>query len=206
MSVAILCMVAATLSGAAAHRSPGASATFKMLAATAYLIFAVQVGALQTTYGHWVLAGLVASWFGDLLLIPDGNDKAFVAGLASFLAAHLLYAVAFVQRQPSPITGSIAAVVLLIVATIVLRWLTDAGLQGRMRDAVIAYLAAITAMVALGVATGSAIVAAGAIAFAVSDILVARERFVTRSVWNRRVGQPLYFLAQLLLGLSIAAG
>lgn len=42
----------------------------------------------------------------------------------------------------------------------------------------------------------------GAAVFAGSDILVARQQFVRRSIANRLVGLPAYFVAQILFALS----
>ena len=42
----------------------------------------------------------------------------------------------------------------------------------------------------------------GAVVFATSDILVARQRFVVRSLANRVLGLPMYYLAQVLFALS----
>jgi uncharacterized membrane protein YhhN len=42
----------------------------------------------------------------------------------------------------------------------------------------------------------------GAVMFAVSDIFVARDRFVSPSVANRLWGLPLYYAAQLIFALS----
>jgi len=201
----IICLTAGAGAGWLTGRAAEASAALKMLAASAYIAFAWQLGALATPYGRLVLAALAASWIGDLLLISESNGNPMRAGIGAFLVAHLLYAAAFLGREPSALYGAAPAVLMLLVSTATLKWLTGAGLAGRMRDAVIVYLAAISAMVALAVATGSVVAAAGAIAFAVSDLFVARERFVIRSVWNRRLGLPIYFGAQLLLALSITA-
>jgi hypothetical protein len=61
-------------------------------------------------------------------------------------------------------------------------------------------------MVALAVGTvahaPSATLVAGAIAFAVSDLSVARDRFITKGVVNKLWGLPLYFGAQLLIASS----
>jgi hypothetical protein len=43
----------------------------------------------------------------------------------------------------------------------------------------------------------------GAVAFYVSDLAVARQRFVRQQVLNRLWGLPLYYGAQLLLASSI---
>ena len=43
----------------------------------------------------------------------------------------------------------------------------------------------------------------GAVLFYVSDIFVARDRFVTPSPLNQRIGLPLYYAAQIALAFSI---
>jgi uncharacterized membrane protein YhhN len=43
----------------------------------------------------------------------------------------------------------------------------------------------------------------GAMLFVVSDLAVARNRFVARAFINRAIGLPLYFTAQLLLAASV---
>ena len=53
-------------------------------------------------------------------------------------------------------------------------------------------------------ATGLWLLLAGAFAFYVSDLAVARERFVSSSFLNRAWGLPLYYGAQILLAASVA--
>jgi hypothetical protein len=43
------------------------------------------------------------------------------------------------------------------------------------------------------------LVLCGAFSFYLSDIFVARQRFVTPSFFNRLAGLPLYYLGQFLL-------
>lgn len=203
LALAAICLLAGTGAGLLAGKSAEASATLKMIAATAYLAFAWQLGAARTDYGQWILAGLAACWIGDLLLIPEGSPRVFATGLLAFLAAHLVYAAAFFELGPAALVGAPVAALMLAFSTAVLRWLTAAGLTGAMRDAVILYLAAISAMVALAIATRTVLPAAGAVAFAASDLFVARHRFVAPSPWNRRLGLPLYFSAQLLIAASV---
>jgi uncharacterized membrane protein YhhN len=57
---------------------------------------------------------------------------------------------------------------------------------------------------AASVATGSLRFAAGALAFAASDVFVARHRFVAPGPLNRTWGLPLYYAAQLLLASTVA--
>ncbi len=48
--------------------------------------------------------------------------------------------------------------------------------------------------------------AAGALLFYLSDLMVARQRFVQASYLNRAFGLPTYYLGQLLLAMTIRAG
>jgi len=70
------------------------------------------------------------------------------------------------------------------------------------------YLAAIMIMVSLAVAASVAalppIVAIGAVAFALSDVSVARDRFIERDVVNKAWGLPLYYFAQVIFAVSAA--
>jgi len=48
--------------------------------------------------------------------------------------------------------------------------------------------------------------AAGAALFYLSDLAVARQRFVHEDFINRALGLPTYYLGQLLLALTVGAG
>ena len=78
-----------------------------------------------------------------------------------------------------------------------------------MRGAVLAYVVVISSMVVLAAgATGAGatpLLLAGAVAFFVSDLAVARERFVVKTFTNRLWGLPLYYGGVLLLAASVAA-
>ncbi len=77
---------------------------------------------------------------------------------------------------------------------------------GARRPAVTASIVVISAMVwgAFSVAflLGSAL-AAGAVLFFVSDLTVARHRFVTPEFLNRAIGLPLHYAGQILIALSV---
>lgn len=177
----------------------------KPLASTAFVVAAWGAGALASPYGRAVLVALVLSWLGDVLLIPSGRAS-FLAGLASFLAAHVVFGVAFVLRGLAPGAAGAALGVLLVPAALIWRWLAP-RLDGAMRGAVPAYIVAITIMVAL--AAGSAwhragwLLFAAAVLFFLSDLSVARDRFVRTGLVNRLWGLPLYYAAQLLFAASV---
>ena len=181
-------------------------AVCKPLASAGFLGAALAAGALGSAYGRAVLAALVLSWIGDVLLIPR-HSGAFLAGLAAFLLGHVAFAAAFLLRNPSRTWTAAALAILILPALIVDRWLRP-HLPPRMRLPVRAYIAAITLMLSLAAGTlGSGvhpILVAGALAFYLSDLSVARDRFIRESFVNRLWGLPLYYAAQLALAWSVA--
>ena len=50
---------------------------------------------------------------------------------------------------------------------------------------------------------GRGVVFTGALLFYLSDLFVARNRFMEKSFINRLMGLPLYYTAQFLLAFSI---
>ena len=179
---------------------------FKPLAAIAFLWLALSLAPLDSTYGRWLLAGLVLCALGDLLLMYEA-EGAFLAGLVAFLTGHLLYMVAFAQLTPS-VQGLLLS--LLPASVLVLgcwRWLRP-HLSGPMIYAVPAYILVIAGMLLMAGTTagqpGFALILVGAWGFAFSDLAVARRQFVQPSPWNGLWGTPLYFGSQMLLAASLA--
>lgn len=175
----------------------------KPVASTLFVVTALLAGAPASPYGQLILSGLVLSWLGDVFLIPK-RPGFFVAGLGSFLLAHLAYSGAFLLQPLAMLPLALASIAMLIVAMIILRWLWP-HLPHKLRPAVVSYLLAISLMVVIASGTLTAVgpqLAIGAVMFAASDIFVARERFVSTSVANRLWGLPLYYAAQLILALS----
>jgi uncharacterized membrane protein YhhN len=205
----LLCVLAvAALLVAEWRRSQRGKWLSKPLASAAVVAAALAAGALGSDYGSFVLAGLVFCLVGDVLLIPQGRDPVFRAGIFAFLLGHVAYAAAFLTRPLQPVWLAVAGVVLAGLLWCVWRWL-DAGLPRDMRKPVLAYLVVIGTMSTLAAAVTGAggpwLVAAGALGFTASDLAVARDRFVQEEFRNRAWGLPLYYGAQLLLALSPAA-
>ena len=178
--------------------------TWKPLASTAFVATAVSLGAIGHLYGKLVLAALCLCWLGDVLLIPQ-DERIFRLGILSFLAGHLGFVAAFVARGVSPLEGVVALALVAVPAAFVLRWLMP-HLSSDFRIPVTIYVSVISVMVAAAVATNAASrcvwLLAGALAFAVSDLSVARDRFVKYEFTNRAWGLPLYYAAVLLLAVS----
>lgn len=177
----------------------------KPLASAAFVALALELGAWQSTYGRWVLAALVLSWLGDVLLLPNART-AFAAGIGAFLLAHVAYIGAFAQLELAPLVMGGMALVLLPVTWRVWRWLRP-RVPAKLRVPVAAYVVVITLMVAIAagalVGAGAWLVGVGALLFYVSDLAVARHRFVRPEAMNRLVGLPLYYAAQVLFALSV---
>ncbi|MBL8605083.1 MAG: lysoplasmalogenase [Myxococcales bacterium] len=181
---------------------------FKPLASTGFVLSALQHGATTTRFGQAVLAALVLSWWGDVLLIPRA-ELSFLAGLGAFLLGHVGFAVAFVIRGVAWPVALGGLCLLAVPLWGVGRWLLP-KVPAEMKLPVMAYMGVITVMVALSAGTyaahGNAILPLGAVCFYLSDLSVARDRFVAPGFANKAWGWPLYFGAQLLAAYSLVAG
>lgn len=194
---AALVIAVAGLVWAEAREHP-ARGGWKIAASATFLLIAVE-GYESFTWSPWIMGGLALSAIGDVALIGRTRSL-FLLGLSAFLLAHLAYVGGFLVAGPDWAASGMAAVVLAILFVIVARWLLPR--TGDLRGPVVAYMLVISAMVALaaGVAIEGAPAATfpAAALFYVSDLAVARDRFVTPGVDNRVWGLPVYYLAQFL--------
>jgi len=145
-----------------------------------------------------VLAALLFSATGDLSL----ELGAFAPGLDAFLLAHLCYIAAFAAR-PRPSAGAVLlALGLLAFAAGLGRLLLPE--TAALAPAVLAYLAVITAMALVATFCGAGPWAvAGAVAFVLSDALIAVNRFLEPVPGARHAIMLLYYAAQF--GLTARA-
>lgn len=173
---------------------PRPRAALKMIASGGF----VALGALSAhdRFGLLILVGLCFSAAGDALLL-SAAERTFLAGVGAFLLAHVAYATAF---APGTRISPAAAAILAAVGTAVMAWLWRR--LGTMRIPVLVYTAVISAMLLLGLGTANPLVPWGALLFYLSDLSVARDRFVRPGLANRIVGLPMYYAAQVLLALS----
>lgn len=168
----------------------------KLGASAAFVALAVALG-VEGPFEVAILAGLLLSVIGDGLLLSSRRTP-FLAGLAVFLLAHVAYAIAFAgPSRPS------LAVALAVggASAAALAWLWPWA--GGMRVPVAAYCAVIAVMVWLALGVPRPEVRAGALLFWLSDLLVARQRFVRPAFANRLVGLPLYYAGQLLIASAV---
>jgi uncharacterized membrane protein YhhN len=193
--------VALSLAGhlwAEARGWPRVRAILKLAASASFVLLGASRA--QGRYGLLVLTGLVLSAVGDAFLLGRAKG-AFLAGVGSFLGAHLAYALAFAPRARS---SALIAVLVCAATAGVVAWLWTR--LGALRVPVLAYAAAISAMLVLGLGVEDPRVRWGALLFYLSDLAVARDRFDRPGLANALVGLPLYYAAQVLLALSAGAG
>ena len=153
-----------------------------------------------------LMVALVLCAVGDVCLLSKARPL-FLAGLVSFLLGHLGYVGVFLLHGLATAPFLAALVVFIPAAFVVGQWLWP-HLPDRMRGPVIAYITIITAMVAAAIGAawpaGRPIWVVGALLFFVSDLFVARNRFVTEDGRNRVIGLPLYYTGQLVLAATLA--
>lgn len=180
----------------------------KPAASLAFLLLAFHTaGDSRTATTLAFLAALALSLVGDVALMFRTNT-AFLAGLTAFLLGHLGFVAAFLLRGVDPLWAAAALPVAVAVGVPILRWLLP-HVPGEMRAPVLAYIGVISAMVVLAIGTHGHAPAPGlvvaAVMFFVSDIAVARQQFVVRTITNRFWGLPLYFGGQLVFAANVLA-
>lgn len=178
----------------------------KPIASTGFLGLALTLGATESRYGWWILSGLIFGFIGDVALLGSSRSW-FLSGLVAFLIGHLLYVAAFLVLGVATGPLVVAAGAAAATGVLIVRWLRP-HLPAEMRGPVVGYVVIISTMIATAVgataAGGTVLIVLGATAFYVSDLAVARNRFVSPGVVNRLWGLPLYYLAQLVLAWSVA--
>lgn len=177
----------------------------KVAASTAFIAIAAINGGSASFYGRAILAALVFSWVGDVLLLSARNSF-LTAGIAAFLLAHFAFAAAFMSLAADLTALAAALLIMSAFGAVMLRWLWR-HLDNFYRLAVPVYVLAIVVMTSLAAAVSAAVgsyaALAAAIIFTVSDIAVARDRFVMRSIVNKAWGLPLYYAAQIVFAVSV---
>ncbi len=187
--------------------------TFFVLKPLTTLLVIGVAAALPATgdYRLWVLTALVLSLFGDVfLMFGDGaraSDRAFLAGLGSFLLAHVAFVCAFVQDLRAPELPGWLAVVVFYAVALMLVVLPRAG---ALKLPVLVYGLVLAAMVFAAAARHASFADAaalrallGALLFLVSDSLLACRRFVGRYRGAQALILSTYWAAIGLIAWSV---
>ena len=182
---------------------------FKPLAAFGFVILALQFGALNSIYGKYILAGLLACAAGDVFLLARKSHRLFIAGMVAFALGHIIYSFGlmahglgqgeiFEQKNILAITATIIMICLSAVVHIIPKTERD------MKFPVIIYSVIITTMCVLAALTYNIILIIAALAFATSDYFVGMDRFIDPKKYWALAITPLYFGAQALFAMSVA--
>ncbi len=152
-----------------------------------------------------IALGLALSLVGDVCL--ELSPSLFVPGLVAFLLAHVAYVVAYVGRTRALHLARLVPVAL--YGLLAFRWLEPS--LGAMKGPVVAYVVVICAMMwrawaqigerphAPRLAWAAAL---GATSFAISDTMVAYNRFVGSSLALKLALMVLYWGAQWAIAAS----
>ncbi len=157
----------------------------------------------RSSFDLLLIGGLTLGMAGDILLI---DRRTFRAGLLTFLAGHGAYIAAF-WTIVKPTGWMIAPLAILLPAALLSVWWLRPH-AGSMFGAVLAYIAVISVMAWGGVALAlrhllPSITGVAVVLFFLSDLAVARHRFVRAAFVNRLFGLPAYYAAQILLALTV---
>ena len=160
-------------------------------------------------YYHYLLVGLIFCLIGDVCLaLPQ--DKAFRIGLIAFLIGHIFYIFSFSSLIQIDQWFSGLSFYLFGISALIFLWLRP-HLKS-MLIPVLLYIVVITLMLSGAWAVflkspfhvlGRTILLSGSLCFYVSDIFVARDKFIKEEFLNRLLGLPLYYAGQFMLAFSI---
>lgn len=159
-------------------------------------------------YTAGLTVGLVLCLVGDVMLMFPDNKRAFLIGLIFFLLGHVAYTITFALYTSFAGKDYITAGVLLVIGLALFIYLLPN--LGSMKGPVILYILVISVMVNRAIAAFDSesfsyaqamIIAAGAILFYVSDVILAVSRFGKPWKYNR-ISLAFYYAGQYLIAIS----
>jgi uncharacterized membrane protein YhhN len=176
------------------------------------MLFIILVALEDRTHGisfykYMIVAGLLCSLAGDIFLMLP-SDR-FVAGLSSFLIAHLFYIAAFSSSTRADSAMSLLAALPFLLYGSVMLWILFPHL-GRMKTPVLIYMLVILLMAwqalnswMTNMQPGTLLAFLGALLFVASDSLLALNRFRHPFRSAHLLILSTYFTAQCLIALSV---
>jgi uncharacterized membrane protein YhhN len=161
----------------------------------------------------WFGVGLVFALLGDVLLLFSA--RFFLAGLAAFFLAHIVYVVGFLQ-MPFPLDWRMLPAFLLVVAiSVPLLKRIRAGIRARGENGMLVpaslYASVLSLMWLLALSTlfrpgwtepPSLLVSMGAGLFFLSDTVLAFHRFVRPMPAHELIVMVTYHIGQILIALG----
>jgi uncharacterized membrane protein YhhN len=149
----------------------------------------------------WFVVALALSLAGDVfLMLPDDR---FVAGLASFLLAHVAYVVGLNLHTDGNWWWAVPVIVVVgLLGVRLVRGIRRSG-ESELVAPVVVYIVVIAAMGISALASGNRWAAVGAVLFMGSDALIGETRFVQPAAWAPVAIMVTYHLGQAGLVLSL---
>ena len=212
MNISIVVLAAALLAGLLYTEKKEvfkAKLSVKIVLSSLFIFNALIQPHPNIPYYRFILTGLIFCLGGDVFLALP-RQRMFLYGLVSFLLGHLFYVAAFFNTAGINQGTGIGLALSAVASGGVFLWLRPH--LGAMKIPVIFYILVISAMVVGacslladgGLAVCGRILAfCGALGFYVSDIFVARQRFLKTDFLNRLIGLPLYYGGQFMLAFSV---
>lgn len=186
-------------------------ATKPLLLLTLALIFYRSINGLKSLSERWLMAGLLFSCGGDILLMfgsgPSGN-LFFISGLGIFLVAHICYILAFYHFAPKGMHINLLTAFLFYAVAISLVVYLWPALDLVMKIAVSIYALTISTMGIFAYGNyqklpfrAATFLLLGAISFIFSDSIIALNKFGSGvNIWMPRITiMSSYILAQFLI-------
>lgn len=181
----------------------------KFLLSSLFVVTALLQPPSVPAYFNYLVVGLIFCLIGDVCLaLPQ--KKAFMVGLVAFLLGHVLYIFSFSTLVSISYWFSPGVLTIVVISSLIFFWLRPH--LKTMRIPVLIYILVITLMAIGAVAifrkssfqvSGRVLILAGALCFYVSDVFVARHRFIKEEYRNRLFGLPLYYIGQFMLAFSV---
>ncbi|MCA9836558.1 MAG: lysoplasmalogenase [Trueperaceae bacterium] len=205
LSPAVMIATSAICAIIAGQKSSRAFYLFKPLTTVMIILYGLlALESLNDRRGIAVIIGLLFSLLGDTLLM---FPRAFVAGLASFLVTHLLYSLAFFSGFS---TGGLVFIALPLVIYGFIMLLLLWSKLGTLKVPVMLYILAILFMTYQAGERwlelrdlASLLAFSGTLLFALSDSLLAFDRFRQRLEYAQSWVLSTYYAAQWLIALSL---
>jgi uncharacterized membrane protein YhhN len=173
----------------------------------ALIVATLVLGATDTAAGRWLLVALAFGLAGDVALL-EKSDSRFRLGLAAFLVGHVAFVLCFIQVGLDPRGWNYLSFLVLGACLLATRQVAASTyLRGGLALAapVALYTVVIGAMVIYAFTTGEPLIAVGATVFAVSDTVLARDRFVRPWEGAQLLVMVTYHVGQALIVIGVLA-
>jgi len=164
---------------------------------------------LRTKTRRTMLVALTFSLIGDILLMFDNvSSNYFLTGLASFLIAHFMYIMVFLEKRNN-LLKPIPFIALLLVYALGFLYLLFDGLGYMFLPVVIYVLAILTMAITASLRKGNVptisynLVLVGAILFVISDSFIAINKFYSALPNEHVMIMSTYALAQYCIVMGI---